>query len=154
VRIQLKEKEENCEKLKVEIVSLIKELEKTIDHLNIILKFEKSIEILDNILSHQRSPFMKTGLGYDNNHKTLEEDASPKSPKKKIEEKHESYENILKRFKHNEENNKEGNYDQLETDKDEFRRELHQENPSQLGIKIFFTVISFLAKFWSQGSKM
>jgi hypothetical protein len=43
VRIQLKEKEENCEKIKAKIVSLRKELEKIIDHLNRSLKFEKSI---------------------------------------------------------------------------------------------------------------
>jgi hypothetical protein len=41
-RSQLKENEENCEKLKAEIVSLRKELEKTTNHLNIILKFGKS----------------------------------------------------------------------------------------------------------------
>jgi hypothetical protein len=29
------------------------------------LKFEKSIEILDDIINCQRSPFIKTGLGYD-----------------------------------------------------------------------------------------
>jgi capsule polysaccharide export protein KpsE/RkpR len=65
VRSQLKEKEENCEKLEAEIVSLRKELEKKIDQLNRILKFGKSTKILDNILSFQRSPFIKTGLGYD-----------------------------------------------------------------------------------------
>jgi hypothetical protein len=152
VRSQLKEKEENCEKLKDEIDSLRKELEKTIDHLNRSLKFEKSTKILDNILSHQISPFIKTGLGYDNNQKTLEEDASPKSPEKKIEEKLESYANILKRFQHNEDNNKEGNHDNKRPDfhsrKIRMNSEelLHQEDPSQPGIKIFFLVISFLAK--------
>jgi hypothetical protein len=65
VRNQLKEKEENCEKLEDEIVSLIKELEKTTNQLNRSLAFRKSIEILDNILNFQRSPFIKTGLGYD-----------------------------------------------------------------------------------------
>jgi hypothetical protein len=65
VRIQLKEKEENCEKLEYEIVSLRKELEKTTIKLNRSLKFEKSIETLDNIINCQRSPFIKTGLGYD-----------------------------------------------------------------------------------------
>jgi hypothetical protein len=65
VRSQLKENEKNCEKLKDKIVSLIKELEKTTEQLNRSLKFGKSTEILDNILSCQRSPFIKTGLGYD-----------------------------------------------------------------------------------------
>jgi hypothetical protein len=65
VRSQLKENEENCKKLEAEIISLRKELEKTIDQFNRSLKFEKSIEILDNILSFQRSPLIKTGLGYD-----------------------------------------------------------------------------------------
>jgi predicted RNase H-like nuclease (RuvC/YqgF family) len=65
VRIQLKKKEENCEELESEIVSLRKELEKTTIKLNRSLKFEKSIEILDDIINCQRSPFIKTGLGYD-----------------------------------------------------------------------------------------
>jgi capsule polysaccharide export protein KpsE/RkpR len=65
VRSQLKEKEENCEKLEAEIVSLRKELEKTTNQLSRSLKFGKSTEILDNILSYQRSPFIKTGLGYE-----------------------------------------------------------------------------------------
>jgi hypothetical protein len=47
------------------MVSLRKELEKKIDQLSISLKFGKRIEILDNILSYQRSPFINTGLGYD-----------------------------------------------------------------------------------------
>jgi chromosome segregation ATPase len=51
VRSQLKETKEKCEKLKDEIDSLIKELEKTTIHLNKSLKFENSIEILDKIIS-------------------------------------------------------------------------------------------------------
>jgi hypothetical protein len=65
VKSQLKEKEENCKKLEVEIISLGIELEKTTDHLSRILKFGKSNEILDIILSHQRSPFIKIGIGYN-----------------------------------------------------------------------------------------
>jgi hypothetical protein len=42
------------------------------------LKFGKSTEILDNILSYQRSPFIKTGLGYDEKQKTPKGDASTK----------------------------------------------------------------------------
>jgi hypothetical protein len=65
VRSQLKENEENCEKLEAKIVSLIKKLEKTTNQLSRSLNFGKSNEILDNILSYQRSPFIKTGLGYE-----------------------------------------------------------------------------------------
>jgi hypothetical protein len=81
VIIQLKEKEENCEKIEVEIVSLRKELEKTIDQLNRIMNLGKSTEILDNILSFQRSTFIKTGLFYDEKQNTLEGDASTKVTK-------------------------------------------------------------------------
>jgi protein subunit release factor B len=81
VRSQLKEKEENCEKLEAEIVSLRKELEKTTDQLNRSLKFGKSNEILDNILSYQRSPFIKIGLGYEEKQNTLEGDANTKVTK-------------------------------------------------------------------------
>jgi hypothetical protein len=65
VRIQLKKKEENCEELESEIVSLRKDLEKSTAKLNISLKFEKSTGILGDIINFQRSPFIKTGLGYD-----------------------------------------------------------------------------------------
>jgi hypothetical protein len=61
----MKEKEENCEKLETKIVSLRKELEKKIDHLNRSLNFGKSIKILDNIFSFQRSPFIKIDLNYN-----------------------------------------------------------------------------------------
>jgi hypothetical protein len=80
VRIQLKENEENCEKLEVEIVSL-SELEKTIDQLSKILKLGKSIEILDNILNFQRSPFIKIGLNYDEKQKTPKGDKRTKVTK-------------------------------------------------------------------------
>jgi hypothetical protein len=70
---QLKEKEENCEKLEAEIVSFRKELEKTTDHLNRSLNFGKSTEMLDNIVSFQRSPFIKTGLGYNKKQNTTRE---------------------------------------------------------------------------------
>jgi len=128
VRIQLKENEENCEKLNAEIDSLRKELEKTSDHLNIIMKFEKSTEILDNIISHKILPFIKTCLVYDNNQKTLEEYGSSKSSENKIEEKPESYANVLEISSHNGENHKELNHDKQETNfsfkkyKNEFRR--------------------------------
>jgi len=75
----MKEKEENYEKLKAEIISLRKGLEKTTDHLNRSLKFGKSTKILDNILNHKISPLIKIGLGYDDNQKNLEEYVSPSS---------------------------------------------------------------------------
>ena len=65
VKIQLKKKEENYQDLEYVIVSLGKELEKTIVKLNISLKFEKSNEILDDIIIFQIFPFIKVGIGYD-----------------------------------------------------------------------------------------
>jgi hypothetical protein len=99
----LKEKDQCCEKLEIENTSLRKELEGTIIQLNTKLKFEKSIAILDNILIYQRSPSIKTGLGYDYNQNTLEKDASSMSSKNKIEEKSESYADVLKISNHSEE---------------------------------------------------
>jgi hypothetical protein len=138
VRSQLKEKEENCKKLEAEIISLRKELEKTIDQLNRSLKFGKSTEILDNILSFQRSPFIKTGLGYNEKQKTPEGDASTKVTKpseKENEEKPKSYANILKGSINNERNNRKGNDDQQKPDsshknnKNEFRRVVPPRRP-------------------------
>ena len=61
----MKENEENCEEIEYKIVSIRKELKKTTIKLNRSLKFEKSTEKLDNIINCQRSPFIKTGLGYN-----------------------------------------------------------------------------------------
>ena len=50
-------------------------------------KFGKSTEILYNILSFQRSPFIKTGLGYEEKQNTPEGDANTKvtkPPKRKM----------------------------------------------------------------------
>jgi hypothetical protein len=112
LRIQLKEKEENCGKLEAEIVSLRKELENKNDQLNRILKFGKSDEVLDNILSFQRSPFIKTGLGYDEKQKTPKGDARnkvTKPPKKENEENPKRYANILKGPINNESDSRKGN---------------------------------------------
>ena len=82
------------------------------------LKFGKSIEILDNILNCQRSPFLKTGLGYNDKQKTTKGDASIKVTKpseKENEENPESYANILKGSTNNEIPSKKGNYDQQKT---------------------------------------
>ena len=58
---QLEEKEKHNEKLECEVVSLRKELEK-VKTLN--LRFDKGSETLDEIIKVQRSPLIKTGLGY------------------------------------------------------------------------------------------
>jgi hypothetical protein len=97
MRTQLEEKEEKIEKYEAEITYLREELEKTTTQLNTSLKFEKSTAVLDEILSYQRSPLIKTGLGYENNQKTPEEGTSSKVPKKKEEKKPKIYANILKR---------------------------------------------------------
>jgi hypothetical protein len=70
---QLKENEENYKKLEVEIVFSRKELEKTINELNISLKFGNIIEALDSFLSFQMPPFIKMGLGYNENKRLLKE---------------------------------------------------------------------------------
>jgi hypothetical protein len=58
---QLEEKEKHNEKLECEVVSLRKELEKVkIPN----LRFSKGSETLDEIIKVQRSPLIKTGLGY------------------------------------------------------------------------------------------
>jgi hypothetical protein len=69
----LKEKEENCEKLEAKIISLRKELEKAIDQLSRSLNFGKIVEILENFLIHKISPFIKTGLGYNEKKNTPRE---------------------------------------------------------------------------------
>ena len=58
---QLEEKEKHNEKLECEIVSLRKEIEK-VKTLN--LRFSKGSETLDEIIKVQRSPLIKTSLGY------------------------------------------------------------------------------------------
>ena len=67
---KLKKNIEDYEELEVELDLLRKELTMTIARIKDIVKFEKSTKMLDEILSRQRSPFDKTGLGYDNNLKT------------------------------------------------------------------------------------
>ena len=54
---QLVMKDEDCEKLKGEIVFLEKEVE-------LLNKNLKSSQTLDDILCHQRSPLDNSGLGY------------------------------------------------------------------------------------------
>jgi len=62
LQCQLAEKEKHIEKLECEIVRLRKEIEKT---KAINLKFVKGSETLDEIINVQRSPLIKTGLGYN-----------------------------------------------------------------------------------------
>jgi len=62
LQFQLAEKEKFLEKLECEIVGLRKDIEKT-KALN--LKFVKGSETLDEIINVQRSPLIKTGLGYN-----------------------------------------------------------------------------------------
>ena len=62
LQIQLDEQEKYLEKLECEIVGLRKEIEKT-KALN--LKFVKGSKTLDEIINVQRSPLIKTGLGYN-----------------------------------------------------------------------------------------
>jgi hypothetical protein len=115
VRSQLKQKEGNCEKLEVKIVSLRKELEKKTDQLNRSLIFGKSTKILDNIFSFQMSPFINTCLGYGDKQKATKGDARIKvtnPSEKENEENPKSYANILKGFINNESSNKKGNDDQ------------------------------------------
>jgi hypothetical protein len=79
------------------------------------LNFGKSTELLDNILSFQRSPFIKIGLGYDEEKKNQEGDASTKVTKpseKENEENPKIYANILKDSIKNKRNTKKGNNDQ------------------------------------------
>jgi hypothetical protein len=76
---QLHNKEEDCEKLEKENVSLIKEINVLIVELNNSKKFEQSSMSLDDMLNNQRSPFDITGLGYNPNptlQRTKEENKS------------------------------------------------------------------------------
>ena len=62
LQCQLAEREKHHEKLECEIVGLRKEIEKT-KALN--LRFVKGSDTLDEIIKVQRSPLIKTGLGYN-----------------------------------------------------------------------------------------
>jgi hypothetical protein len=110
VRIQLKEKEENCENLEAELVSLKKYLEKSTAQLNRTLKFENSAKTLDHIINFQRSPFIKMVLGYDKSQMTTKEDPNVARPSNKVnEEKSKSYVHILKISINDEDNEKKEN---------------------------------------------
>jgi hypothetical protein len=62
----LKKKEDDIDRLKTEVADLKEEMENTFTQHNTRDRFMKSTEVLDEILSHQRSPYGKSGLGYIN----------------------------------------------------------------------------------------
>ena len=82
---KIKNKEKDCERIEEENVDLRKEIDKLTTQVNNNLKFKKSSTTLDNMLNYQRSPFDKTGLGYDEQ-KNVEKGESSKPPTKKVEE--------------------------------------------------------------------
>jgi hypothetical protein len=91
MKIQMMKKEEYCEKLEEEVVTLRVEADK----LN---KKLKSYKVIEDIISCQRSPFNKPGLGYTgeasckenantNTYKNVEESGTSTQPTMKVEEK-------------------------------------------------------------------
>ena len=76
LQFQLDEKEKYHEKLDCEIVGLRKEIEKT-KALNI--RFSKGSETLDEIIKVQRSPLIKTGLGYNEESSQVHKPSTSKS---------------------------------------------------------------------------
>jgi hypothetical protein len=81
--------EDICHERELEFFFLRKELDKTISQSNTNLRFEKRSIVLADILNFQRSPFERTGLGYNNNHKNTDFEI----PERR--EKTQSYANIL-----------------------------------------------------------
>eukprot|EP00253_Pinus_taeda_P032145 PITA_32145 len=73
---QLAEREKHNEKLECEIVGLTKDIEKT-KALNV--RFAKGSETLDEIIKVQRSPLIKTGLGYSKEASQAQKPSSSKS---------------------------------------------------------------------------
>ena len=72
---QLNEKEMTCQKLEMEMVDLRKKDDKNNAH----VKFKNNSTILSDILDCQRSPFDKTGLGYNKEIKESKADMNPSS---------------------------------------------------------------------------
>jgi predicted RNase H-like nuclease (RuvC/YqgF family) len=101
IKSQLQNKEEDCEKLEKENTSLRKEIDIITTELNNSLKFERSSMMLDNMLNNQRSPFDKTGLGYN-----------PNSTLQKTKEEPKSYVVALNNPIEHDENTNEANHDQ------------------------------------------
>ena len=96
VKAQLLEQNKVSQAKEFEIISLKEEMKKTAATS---LKFKKSSSTLDDILSYQRSPHVKTGLGYDEEEITGDFKLSENKPR--------SYPCILKSLKHGEESEKE-----------------------------------------------
>ena len=67
---KLDDKEEQCQKLEMEVVGL----RKTSENYNACVKFKKKSIILEEILNCQRSPFDKFGLGYNSGNENSEAD--------------------------------------------------------------------------------
>ena len=61
----MREKSQECERLEEEVVSLRKNLEKSQRELLMNTPLIKGSEQLDQILNAQRSPIIKTGIGYE-----------------------------------------------------------------------------------------
>jgi hypothetical protein len=109
---QIKEKENICDKVESEIVSLRKDLEKSKTQ----MKFIKGSENLDNILSNQRSPDDKTGLGYKESLKIVKGESSTNMS---TSEKPTSYAHALK-----------GNKSQPNKSKGEKKKQLELDQPN------------------------
>jgi hypothetical protein len=105
LKSQLKERENICNSLESEIVYLRRELERSSTN----IKYEKSSTTLNEILNHQRSPFDKTGLGYNKGKETANEEASTSS-KQSNEERTKKYVDSLRSFIKVEDNRKEELY--------------------------------------------
>ena len=69
VEKQLAKKNNDCERLEEEIVSHRKKVER-------MYKILKSAQAMDDMLSHQRSPFDKSGLGYEGESSNKNDNAS------------------------------------------------------------------------------
>ena len=84
----MEQKEKIHAKLENEIISLIGKLQsKDIKH-----NFDNNTKILDQIISSQRSIYVKSGLGYNQNHTKI------RSSSKVIENDTRSYEDIIRKF--------------------------------------------------------
>ena len=75
MKYQLDDKERTFQNLEMEVVDLRKKDEKNDVH----AKFKNSSTILGEILDCQRSPFDKTGLGYNKETEEFEVDMNPSS---------------------------------------------------------------------------
>lgn len=77
---QVKEKNQECERLEEEVVCLKKKLEKAQTELNMNIQQIKGYEKLDVIVNAQRYPLIKIGLGYEENSVNLRQRIKGQSP--------------------------------------------------------------------------